>query len=35
MEKLEGDPGCPFLIASSLYNMKAVYYLGMTSNQVK
>ena len=36
MEKLEGDPGCPCLIASRVYDdAKPVYYLSMISNKVK
>ena len=33
--KLEVDPGCPCLIASSVYDMKPVHYLSMISNKVK
>ena len=33
--KLEGDPGCPFLIVSSVYDTKPVHYLSMISNKVK
>ena len=33
--KLEGDPGCPCLIASSVYDTKPVHYLSMISNKVK
>ena len=35
VEKLEEDPGCPCLIASSVYDTKPVYYLSMISNKVK
>ena len=33
--KLEGDPGCSYLIASSVYNTKPVHYFSMISNKVK
>ena len=33
--KLEGDPGCPCLIASSVYDTKPGHYLSMISNKVK
>ena len=33
--KLEGDPGCTCLIASSVYDTKPVHYLSMISNKVK
>ena len=33
--KLEGDPGCPCLIASSVYDMKPVNYLSRISGKVK
>ena len=32
--KLEGDPGCPCLLATSVYDSKPVYYLSMISEQV-
>ena len=35
MAKLEGDPGCLCLIASSVYDTKPVHYLSMISNKVK
>ena len=33
--KLEGDPGCPSLLATSVYDSKPVHYLSMISEQVK
>ena len=35
MTKLEGDPGCPCLIASSVYDTKHVHNLSMISDKVK
>ena len=32
---LEGDEGCPNLIASSVYDSKPVHYLSMISEEVK
>ena len=32
---LEGDPGCPNLIASSVYGTKPVHYLSMVSESVQ
>ena len=32
---LEGDPNCPQLIASSVYDTKPVHYLSMTSTELK
>ena len=32
---LEGDPGCPNLIASSLYDTKPVHYLRMVSESIQ
>ena len=32
---LEWDPGCPNLVASSLYNMNPVHYLGMVSKSIQ
>ena len=32
---LVGDPGCPNLIASSVYDTKPVHYLSMISNSIK
>ena len=32
---LDGDPGCPNLVASSVYDTKPVHYLSMVSEQVE
>ena len=32
---LEGDPKCPNLVASSVYDAKRVHYLSMVSGEVK
>ena len=32
---LEGDPGCPNLVASSVYDTKPVHYLSMVSELVE
>ena len=32
---LEGDPKCPNLVASSVYDAKPVHYLSMVSGEVK
>ena len=32
---LEGDPNCPNLVASSVYDAKPVHYLSMVSNEIK
>ena len=34
MTKLEGDPGCPCHIASSVYETKPVHYPNMISKRV-
>lgn len=31
---LEGDPGCPNLIATSVYDTKPVHYLSMISEEI-
>jgi hypothetical protein len=33
--KLEGDPGCPCLVASSVYDSKPVHYMSMVSSELK
>ena len=33
--KLEGDPDCPCLIASSIYDAKPVHYLSMITDVIK
>ena len=32
---LEGDPDCPNLVASSVYDAKPVHYLSMVSDEIK
>ena len=32
---LEGDPDCPNLVASSVYDAKPVHYLSMVSEKIK
>ena len=32
---LEGDPECPDLLPSSIYDVKPMHYLSMVSNELK